>query len=111
MQTIARFVTRPSNDEGTECDLLLGTMMRNCGTQLKPNTVYEIYNCLGVLNIREVGESLLSKGRVDQSPIRVTWAQEYSDAAAEAGQYLLVTRKEYEQIIKQRRASDTEWED
>lgn len=106
MQRIARIVTRPSNDEGTECDLLLGSMMRNKGKMLKPNTIYDIVECLGTLNLVEAGESLISSHGVKDSPIGVTWLLEYQDVAVYAGKYLLITREEFDSIQKTRQQEE-----
>lgn len=106
MRPIARFVTRPADDAGLTCDLIIGTMMKDCGTKLKPNTIYEIADCLDTLTIREVGQSLVSKGRVADSPIGVSWAQTYDAVAAQAGQWLFISELEYSRILEARRRAD-----
>lgn len=97
MRTVARFVTRPTGDGRS--DIILGALMAHQEGDLKPNTVYEIYDCLGVLGIREVGESLVSEKSVSDSPIRVTWCQQYQDVGIQAGKYLLISRQEYEKLM------------
>jgi hypothetical protein len=101
MLTLARVVTRPSNDGGTECDLIVGTMMRGMASRLKPNFIYEIRECLGVLSLVEVGESLISPVAVKDSPIGITWCQTFDAVVMQAGKYLLISKGEFDMIQKE----------
>lgn len=96
MNPIARFVTRPTG-RGTS-DIILGAFMKGDQGMFKPNTIYELYELLGTIQIREVGPSLVAEGKVSDSPIRVTWAQQYQDVGIQAGKYLLISQDEYEHL-------------
>lgn len=98
MDIIARFVTRPDGDGG--CDILLGAMIKNQNRKLEPNCIYEIREIFGELVILKVGESLVSENSVYESPLRVTWHQEYQQVGIIAGKYLLVSREEFEKMTE-----------
>ena len=101
MGPFARFVTRPIGDGAS--DLILGAFLRNGQKALKPNTIYQMGEFLGEITVTEVGPSLVSEGAVADSPIRVTWCQSYEYVAVQAGQYLLISQKEYEMILQRRK--------
>lgn len=102
---IARIVTRPSNDAGTECDLLIGTMYASCAGKLKPNTVYEVQDFLDTLTLVEVGKSVISPVKSSDSPIGVTWFSSFEDVVMRAGKYLLISEKEFAMIEQHRKGS------
>ncbi len=102
MKPIARFVTRPCSDDGVECDLIIGTMMRNCSKDLDANTVYEIREVLGVLQIVKIGKSLISPKGVKDSKIGVTWCTEYAHTMTLARQFAFISETEYDAIMSYR---------
>lgn len=100
MTGIARFVTRPASDG--KSDLIIGTLMNTsvANNHLKPNTIYELYEILGVMQIREVGISLIGEKSCEQSPLGASWAQQYPATVATAGNYLLISVDEYKQLTR-----------
>lgn len=100
MTGIARFITRPKGD-GTS-DLVIGTLMNTdvANDYLKPNTIYELYEILGVMQIREVGQSLIGENACSESPVGAAWIQAYPSVVSTAGRYLLISVEEYRQLNK-----------
>lgn len=96
MNPIARFVTRPTGRGNS--DIILGAFMQGDQSIFKPNTIYELYDVLGTINVREVGPSLVAEGNVDHSPLGVSWNMQYQDVGIRAGKYLLISRDEYEHL-------------
>lgn len=55
MKQVGRFVTRM---QGEGDGLFIGTIFKQAAGKLKPNTVYEIREVMGVLQIVEVGQGI-----------------------------------------------------
>ena len=86
MNTIARFVTRPSKPGDNECksDIFIGVCMKE-QTSFKPNTVYEIRECLGEFILTEVGKSCVGDRM---------WHWDISDVMKTMGSKLVLTEDE-----------------
>jgi len=86
MNTIARFVTRPSKPGDNECkpDIFIGACMKE-QTSLKPNAVYEIRECLGEFILTEVGKSCVE----DKA-----WGWDISDVMRDYGNEIVLTEDE-----------------
>ena len=89
---IARLVTRTANDEGTKCDLIIGTCLKGQSV-LKPNTVYEARECVmtGDIILVRVGESVVGNNVIYKGG----WSYEIKTIMARFGRYLFWTKKEY----------------
>lgn len=91
----ARFVTRMlGEDDG----LFIGSAFKG-NTFLEPNTIYEITECQlsGDILVKKVGKSLISEGKVSDSPIKATWCNEYDYTMAIAGKMALLTEEEWKE--------------
>ena len=86
MNTIARFVTRPSKLGDNECkpDIFIGVCAKE-QTSFKPNTVYEIRECLGEFILTEVGKSCVGERM---------WGWDISDVMRNYGNEMVLTEDE-----------------
>ena len=86
MNTIARFVTRPSKPGEDDCkpDIFIGVCAKG-QTSLKSNTVYEIRECLGEFILTEVGKSCVGDRM---------WGWDVSDIMKSMGNKLVLTEEE-----------------
>ena len=94
-ETHARFVTRGTDGDSGDVDLLIGTSFK--GSCLKPNTVYSIKDIMGQLTLVEEGVSHLTKR---------DWSLEFQDVVVRNGKFMWLTKEEYEQLMKQREIED-----
>ncbi len=89
-RVLARLSTRGSGRKGTDTvELILGIGFK--GNNLKPDTIYEIQEVLGVLSIVEVGPSAM---REVEQPLNV-WCCDLSQIVACYRERLLLTREEW----------------
>lgn len=94
---VARFVTR---EDGT---LLVGGMVKG-QSALKPDTVYEIRDILGVLTLIERGPSCIPSNPSDRREGKRQgggmWCEEIGLLLAVSGSQLLMTAEEYKLELK-----------
>jgi hypothetical protein len=119
MRALARFVIRPTDDNMTTGDAIIGAMLREQDPDfLRPNQVYEIREVLDVLVIVPVGESMMGmyppEATADvksKSLISSTgWVNELGWVIDVGSGYHLVTREEWQRTLE-RRARETAKED
>lgn len=97
MKTIGRFIFR-GHDEND--GLILGASFKSHDF-FKANTVYEIVDVFGDVTIREIGEAILTRAgeKPSESPCAQTWGSTVDQLLNELGPDLILTRKEYAQIL------------
>ena len=90
IKPIFRFVTRLSEDGD---GLAIGVVMLPGRERFKPNTVYELSDCMGEIQMREVGESVVAGAgqTYKDSPLKVTWGSGLEDVMAFTGKYLFLS--------------------
>lgn len=105
INTVARFVVRVSDG------LFIGCCYKQQLGTLKPNTVYEIRDVMGVLSIVELGqgigggpaeENCYANKITDITPFH--WAQDIGDIIATQQNHILLTEKEYIQLLKNQKS-------
>lgn len=91
LPVVARIVTRLTDDKDGLC---LMTLMKTHGRKhFKPETVYEIVEVLGELQIIEVGPSIVKSGEPMVPGLH--WGRSVSDILSEGGAYLWLSQDEY----------------
>lgn len=104
INTVARFVTRL---QGEGDGLFIGSLLKSGQGVLKPNTVYEIRDVMGVLTIVEVGQgvgagsdncvsNMMSEGK---TPFH--WACEIGHIIGCYGKIMFLTYEEYQSYCKE----------
>lgn len=102
MNKLFRFVTRPTGDDG-KSDLVIGACFQS-QSFIKPNTVYEATEIMGVITVKEVGESWMtmyvnSEGRSPAAGPYTCWGNDVGTVMAGAGKTLMLSREELEDLV------------
>ena len=103
MKTVGRFVTRM---QGAGDGLFVGTLLKDGVGTFKPNTIYEIREVLGELQIAEIGQgvgagsdncvsNMMSEGK---NPFH--WGQDIGNIIDCFGKIMFLTYEEYQDHCK-----------
>jgi hypothetical protein len=96
MKTVARILTRL---QGEGDGLFVGALFKGGTEFFKPNTIYEIRECLGELRIVEVGQAAgagpnnCASGYNRDNGTQFSWAEDIGNVLAKGGRIFL-TREE-----------------
>ena len=95
---VARFVTRL---QGEDDGLFVGAILKDGKSWFEPNTVYQIEDVMGVLQIREVGKASGAESgqKLGEDNTLWHWAQDIGDIIARWGTRMFLTKKEYASIL------------
>jgi hypothetical protein len=99
MKPIARMVFR---GDGPEDGLLMATTIKGHNF-FKPNTVYELDEILGVIQLREIGPSMISQPGEGQY---INWGHAYYNLQIEFGPVVFLSREEYAKVLAERKPDD-----
>lgn len=91
MTTIARLVTRSARADD-KVDLIIGAATKG-ETELTPNTIYEIRECMGELTIVRIGPSAI-KNPGEKSPVMTNWGHSVSEILDCSNNVYLLTEGE-----------------
>lgn len=98
MKTVARMITRL---QGEGDGLFIGALLKEGKGVLKPNTVYEIREVMGVLQIVEIGQGCgagddnCASNKMADGKTSFHWAQDIGNIIACHGKHMFLTLKEY----------------
>jgi hypothetical protein len=90
VKTQARFIVRPADEEGKQGDLMVGSLFKGA-SELKPNYIYEIVEIMGVLTLKELGESSMTKN---------AWMREYAELMVTHKTQMTLTKREIDELAK-----------
>lgn len=105
-KTVARIVTR---FQGEGDGLFLGALMRGGRDHLKPNTIYEIRDVMGVLTIVEAGratgacsgeDSNCSSETMQDPRCQFSWAMDIGNILSQYNKTMFLTETEYIQLCE-----------
>ena len=94
MNTVARFITRPSATGSTKPDIGVIAFFRN-NTTITANKVYEIREVLGELVIVEIGDAVLAGETPKDRYYHASWGQDVS-TILDYGKSVFLTKDEHE---------------
>ena len=98
---IGRFVTRGTSDGRVDLALFFATK----DSELKPNTVYELFSVDGEVTVREVGPSIMRHETDADRRGMPCWGQDVSSVVRQGGKYLVLSEEEYLQMCSDREES------
>jgi hypothetical protein len=104
---VARFVTRL---QGEGDGLFIGVLMTGGLEHFKPNTIYEIREVLGTLQIVEVGQACGAgsdncvSDKMSEHMTPFHWAQDIGNIIACQGKYMFLTLEEYRDVVARQNA-------
>lgn len=97
MKVAARFITRM---QGEGDGLFIGSVFNSSKHLFKPNTIYELVECLGVISLREVGQGTGAgvdncvSTNYDHPDVNFSWMSSVDHALEDGGKKMFLTHKE-----------------
>ena len=97
---VARFVTRL---QGEGDGLFIGSVMKGGKSWFEPNTVYQIEDVMGVLQITPLGKAngAGSGQNIGDDNTLWHWAMDIGDIIARWGRHMFLTKKEHQSMLKE----------
>jgi len=100
---IGRLLTRGSDDTNTQVDLIIGAAFKNKEgvDRLKPDRIYEIRECLGVLTLVDIGASEVKQPDYEnpEKTEHMNWTHSFKHLATYNGVTYLLTEDEYAEML------------
>jgi hypothetical protein len=95
---VARFVTRI---QGEGDGLFVGSVMKDGRSWFEPNTIYQIEDVMGVLQITPIGKAngAESGQNIGDDNTLWHWAQDIGSIIERWGRHMFLTKKEYASIL------------
>jgi len=99
---IGRLLTRGSDNTNTQVDLIIGASFKNrAGVEwLKPDRIYEIRECIGVLTLVDIGASEVKQPNYEnpEKTRHMNWAHSFERLVTDNGGTHLLTEDEYAEL-------------
>lgn len=102
---IGRFVTRGTADGRVDLALFFAAK----DSELKPNTVYELFSVDGEVTVREVGPSIMRRKTEAERIGMPCWGNDLSTIVNIGSKHLVLSEEEYLRAREERNQNDPEF--